>query len=161
MITLRTIQPDEADDAITVMDLVFQELWHVGYDRVKGRYDDFEDMDDIDSYYFQNNGTFMVLEDDGKIIGTGGIGSLDEMTAELKRIWLLKEYRGKGLGRKLVTSLLDFARSHGYQRVELTVASPALQIEAVGLYGSLGFVPVNDPTGEGERLLMRKRFTEK
>jgi len=143
------------------MDLVFQELWQVGYERVKGRYDDFEDMDDIDSYYFQNNGTFMVLEDDGKIIGTGGIGSLDETTAELKRIWLLKEYRGQGLGRKLVTSLLDFAHSHGYQRVELTVASPALQIEAVGLYGSLGFVAVNEPMEEDERLLMGKRFTEK
>ena len=102
----------------------------------------------------------MVLEDAGKIIGTGGIGCLDEKTAELKRIWLLKEYRGLGLGRKLVESLLEFARSHGYQRIELKVASPQIQPEAVGLYSSLGFVPTSNPGGEDESIHMELMITD-
>jgi putative acetyltransferase len=151
MITLRSIHPHEIEAAKALMATVFQALWGIAYAEIQARYDPLEDIEHIQSYYFEYGGTFMVLADGEQLIGTGGINRLDSDTAELKRVFLLQEYRGRGLGRKLVETLLEFARTNGYRRVRLMVATPDLQPEAVGLYTSLGFHPLQaNPNDSGE-----------
>jgi putative acetyltransferase len=139
MIELHPITSEQVEAANYVMDAVCQELWGLTLEFVHIHYDPFEDMLNPQAYYFERNGTFLVLTDGERVIGTGGLGRLDDETAELKRIWLLREYRGRGLGRKMVEALLEFARAHGYRRVELMVATPELQPQAMSLYHSLGF----------------------
>lgn len=143
MINLRTIQAQESKAAIAVMDTVIQEIWQVSLTWLMNETNEFNDLLEIQSFYFDNQGTFMVLEDDGHIVGIGAIGRINEERAELKRIWLLNEYRGRGLGRRLVAGLLDFARAQGYQVIELSVYSPSLQMPAVNLYNSFGFRTIN------------------
>lgn len=101
----------------------------------------------------------MVLADDEQIIGTGGFNRLDADTAELKRIFLMQEYRGRGLGRRLVEILLAFARTNGYRRVRLMVATPDLQPEAVGLYSRLGFRPLPTNPDNSKELYMVLEFS--
>jgi RimJ/RimL family protein N-acetyltransferase len=50
---------------------------------------------------------------------------------------LLPEYRGRGLGRRLMNQALDAARAFGLARVELTVRVDNLR--ALALYRQLGF----------------------
>lgn len=50
---------------------------------------------------------------------------------------LLKDYRGKGLGRRLMESALAAAKTLGFERVELEVF--ASNAPALALYRSLGF----------------------
>lgn len=158
MITLRSIHPQEIEAAKALLDTVFQALWGISYADIQARYDPLEDIEHIQSYYFENGGTFMVLADGEKLIGTGSISRLDADTAELKRIFLLKEYRGRGLGRRLVETLLEFARTNGYGRVRLMVATPDLQPEAVGLYTCQGFCPLSTIPNNSKELHMVLEF---
>ena len=100
-----------------------------------------EDMDDVQKSYFDDDGTFLVMVNDGEIIGTGAIKKLDVEICELKRLWFLKEYRGKGLGYQMTQELLSFARDKGYQRVRLET-DPVAQSQALNFYKRLGFYEI-------------------
>jgi len=100
-----------------------------------------DDMDDIQKTYFENNGTFLVMVHEDRIIGTGAIKRMDGEICELKRLWFLKEFRGKGLGYQMTQELLAFARSVGYQRVRLET-DPEAQSRALNFYKRLGFYEI-------------------
>lgn len=94
-------------------------------------------MDNISSMYREPSGTFLVLLDGKRVVGTGAIRRLDEQTCELKRMWFLPAWRGKGHGARMSEALLQFARSAGYKRVRLDT-TPVLAV-ANRLYQRLGF----------------------
>ena len=99
------------------------------------------DLADVDASYLARGGLFEVATgSDGTIAGCCGIFMLDEKTCELRKMYLLKEARGHGIGGRLLQRALAFARHHGYRRVELETAS-ALK-EAIALYAGAGFVPI-------------------
>src|SRR5688572_14466519 len=79
----------------------------------------FADIDEFEEHYFSRNGIFLVLLDDAQVVGTGGLRPLHGSIAELKRMWFLPPYRGRGLGRNMAEHLLQFARSVGYTHVRL------------------------------------------
>ena len=56
-----------------------------------------------------------------KIVGTTAVRNLKqfESTCELKRMYVLKEFRQLGLGQKLLDIAIDFAKSVGYSRMVL------------------------------------------
>lgn len=74
------------------------------YDRLKDA-----DLKDINGYYFSKGGTFLVGVDEGRVVGTAGVRKLDGNLCEIRRIYLKKDYRGKGNGEKLFLAALDFA----------------------------------------------------
>ena len=77
--------------------------------------------------------------DEGIIVGSGAIRRLSDDICELKRMWFLKDYRGKGLGWQMAIMLLDFAKKTGYQTVRLDIADELKQSQALKLYKRLGF----------------------
>jgi putative acetyltransferase len=101
----------------------------------------FDDMDQISTQYTEPSGTFLVLLDDGRVVGTGAVRRLDDQTCELKRMWFLPEYRGKGHAAKMCELLFAFARSAGYRRIRLDTAPELLAAEK--LYRRLGFHPID------------------
>jgi GNAT superfamily N-acetyltransferase len=87
------------------------------------------------------DGVFLVLrEDDGSAIGCGGIARFDETRGELKRMYVVPEARGRGLGRRLLEELESHARALGYTSVVLETGDR--QPEAIGLYESAGFARI-------------------
>ena len=52
----------------------------------------------------------MVVYLDGRPVGGGAIRRYDAETAELKRVFVIPEAQGKGLGTRLVSELLAFRR---------------------------------------------------
>jgi len=97
------------------------------------------DLKDIERSYLARGGAFFVLEDrDGLIIGAYGLYPLDNQTCELRKMYLHKDHRGKGLGKLLLDSALARARELGFTRVTLETAS--VLKEAIALYESYGFV---------------------
>lgn len=99
------------------------------------------DLNDIEKYYLANGGTFVVVENDqGKIVGTGGLFMLRHGVCELRKMYLLKETRGQGLGKRLIEYFLDLAPKLGFQRIELETAS--VLVEAINLYKRYGFRPI-------------------
>lgn len=100
-----------------------------------------DDMDDFQHTYLDNDGIFLVITDDDQIIGTGAVRKLDESICELKRVWLLFEYHGQGLGYRMIQELLSFARTKGYQRIRLETDRND-QSRAYNLYKRLGFYEI-------------------
>ncbi len=100
------------------------------------------DIKDIESSYFGQGGTFFVLEtEDGTIIGAYGLCPIDEQTCELRKMYLHKAHRGKGLGKFLLEDALSKAGELGFGKVTLETAS--VLTEAISLYKSYGFVEYN------------------
>jgi GNAT superfamily N-acetyltransferase len=83
---------------------------------------------------------FVVRDDDGTLLGCGGVRLLDPQTAEVKRMWLDPSARGRGLGRKLLAALEQAAVELGAERGVLDtfdVLGPAM-----ALYRSAGWQEV-------------------
>ncbi len=65
------------------------------------------DIKDIEKSYFERGGSFYVLEEkDGSIIGAYGLYPVDKATCELRKMYLHRSYRGKGLGKLLLEDAL-------------------------------------------------------
>ncbi len=145
-IEIRHIRPDEIPLAKELIYRVAHEIFHetdsleesIAYYEARGQ---LHDMDDVQQTYFDDDGIFLVMTDDEQIIGTGAIRKIDDRTCELKRLWLLFPYHGKGLGYRLLQQLLSFARDRGYQRIRLETDRND-QSRAYQLYKRLGFYEI-------------------
>jgi GNAT superfamily N-acetyltransferase len=69
---------------------------------------------------------------------TNGEGNLDG-DAELKRMYVIEEMRGRGLARRVLAALEDDARAAGRRRMVLETGIK--QPEAIALYTSSGYEP--------------------
>lgn len=79
---------------------------------------------------------YFVVEQSGKLIGYGGVLVVGE-DGDVQTIALTGEARGRGLGKKLFSDLLDDAVSRGARRVFLEVRSD--NTVAMGIYHDAGF----------------------
>lgn len=98
------------------------------------------DVDDFRQQYGPPTGSFLVAVDGDDVIGSGAIRRIDDRTAELRRMWLLETYHGRGIGYRLAQELFAFARAAGYERVRLSTS--AVQERAIHFYERLGFYPI-------------------
>ena len=76
------------------------------------------DLDKILEIY-HGRGRFWVAIQNEKIIGTVGIKEIDETTAKLKRMFVLPERQGQGVGQALLEHALSFAKTQGYTKIVL------------------------------------------
>ena len=83
------------------------------------------------------NGAFVVVRNDAAGVGCGGVQRLDATTGEVKRMWIHPDWRGVGLGRRLLDHLERVARQLGHRRIELD--TNATRLEAVALYEATGY----------------------
>jgi GNAT superfamily N-acetyltransferase len=88
----------------------------------------------------------LVVEDDA-VLGCGGLRPIAPGVAEIKRMYLRPEARGRGLGRQLLEALLAASRQEGYQQIRLD--TDGLMPAAIQLYRTAGFVSC-DPYPESE-----------
>lgn len=85
-------------------------------------------------------GRYMVATVGSTTVGCGAVVPVDEWTAELDRLYVRPDYRGRGVGRRLLCALEALAVSGGHATVRLV--SGIRQPEAIGLYESAGYDPV-------------------
>lgn len=144
MVEIKPIQQNQIEQAKQVVIAVSLEIWQglLTKDELSC-YDSMSDIENVRSHYFDNNGTFLVLVDGERVVGTGAIRKLDNEICELKRMWFLKEYRGQGLGWKMAQILFDFALAAGYWKIRLDLANEERQPEALKFYRKLGFYPID------------------
>lgn len=106
------------------------------------------EVDEMAEAYAGPGAAYFVALVDGEIVGGAGIGPLvggPEDVCELKKMYLLGEARGLGLGRRLMERCLDAARDAGYGRCYLETLGH--MTEARRLYERNGFTPIDAPMG--------------
>ncbi|WP_114791378.1 GNAT family N-acetyltransferase [Niabella yanshanensis] len=79
--------------------------------------------------------SFFLLEQEGKDTGFAGLELKEDQTAHLHKIYLSPDHQGKGLGKKMIQFIIDFAKNAGAHSLTLHVNryNKALQFyQAVG-----------------------------
>jgi GNAT superfamily N-acetyltransferase len=91
------------------------------------------------------DGECLLARLDGAPVGAVTLQRRTETQAELNRLFVCAEARGQGVGRALVTTLIERARALGYGSLFLNTVRRF--DAALALYRSLGFVvvPGDDP----------------
>ena len=87
------------------------------------------------------SGVFLVAEVDGRPAGCGGWRSFGDGVAEVKRMFTVAEHRNRGVARAVLAELERTAAAAGIE--ELVLETGTVQPEAIGLYESSGYRPVD------------------
>ncbi|GGY29778.1 GNAT family N-acetyltransferase [Streptomyces xanthochromogenes] len=112
------------------------------------RYGDEGDITPLDAAMFMPpRGLYLIAYDpEGRPVATGGWRSQDaneenyrDGDAELKRMYVVPEARGRGLARRILAALEADARAAGRTRMVLETGTK--QPEAITLYTSTGYEP--------------------
>jgi DNA-binding MarR family transcriptional regulator/GNAT superfamily N-acetyltransferase len=82
-------------------------------------------------------GVFVVAVSDGEPVACGGLQTIAPGTGELKRMWVHDDWRGAGLGSRLLRHLEDQARELGHGIIRLD--TNAALTEAIDMYQRAGY----------------------
>jgi putative acetyltransferase len=143
MLTIVPIQPYQIADAKAVISGVAQRIYEPDKspeEFLKTHEHALEDVDNVQEYYDGRSGLFLVVLDDNQVVGTGAVRPWQGDIAELKRLWLLEQYHGQGIGYRVVMQLFEFARQCGYKSIRLQTGFQ--QVRAIAFYKKLGFVEI-------------------
>jgi GNAT superfamily N-acetyltransferase len=163
MLEILPLRSDQAAEARKVIYTVAYALFHdkPTLEETIAHYETawpLQDVLDFQRHYVENGGAFLALLDGERIIGTGALHFLEDGVGEIKRLWLLPEFQGQGLGYRIMQSLIAAAREKGYHTLRLETA-PAYQPRAVAFYRQMGFREIprygDDPDDIGMELILR------
>lgn len=99
-----------------------------------------EEIAHLEEKYGPPSGRFYLLYVEGALAGCVGMKPLDAAHAELKRLFVRPEFRGRKLGEYMTQRILDDARRAGYRFLRLDTL-PSLKA-ALALYRRLGFYEI-------------------
>lgn len=106
----------------------------------------------------QQGVAFFVISQDGVAAGCGGV-QLFESYAELKRMYVRPQFRGLGLGKRILAHLSEYAAQRGITVLRLETGIS--QTEAIGMYQGFGFEripPFGDYREDPVSLCFEKRL---
>lgn len=105
-------------------------------------FQDFDDeLDNLENIYSPPTGCLLLAESYDQIVGCVGLRRFKEGVCEMKRMYVLPDFRSKKIGRKLAVAVIAEARRYGYEKMFLDTI--AFMKEATALYQSLGFQPID------------------
>ncbi len=99
------------------------------------------DAIDVETFYWQPGGEFWVVEALGQVVGSAGYYPTRRgiNAVEIRKMYLLPQVRGRGLGRYLLTTLEAAIQQRGFQTIWVETAT--VLREAVKLYETSGYQP--------------------
>ena len=97
-----------------------------------------QELQQLEKQYGPPEGAlFLIYADSDQPIGCFALRKLQLEICELKRMFLEKNYRGKGIGRQMMENALIEARNLGYNKIRLD--SIQSMKSAIALYEAFGF----------------------
>ncbi len=81
---------------------------------------------------------FWCMYAQGKVIGAVAVKEPDNISCELKSLYLLERYHGMGYGKRMLDIAIAYAKKSGFRKMYLDSLSTSKK--AVALYRKAGFV---------------------
>jgi ribosomal protein S18 acetylase RimI-like enzyme len=88
--------------------------------------------------YAPPQGRLLLAKAGGDLAGCVALHPLEAGICEMKRLYVRPQFRGQGIGKALLNTVLAEARAIGYQRMRLDTVEPIMQ-DAVRMYRAYGF----------------------
>ncbi|MFJ1269118.1 GNAT family N-acetyltransferase [Legionella lytica] len=143
-ISIRLIEPQDNEQLCILIKSVLSEF---GANRPGFAYMD-EETASMYEFYQEQGKSYFVVQKDNRIIGGIGFAPLSGTNAgicELRKMYLDKEARGRGLGNELLNIAINEAKST-YKTMYLETLSHMTQ--AISLYCKFGFSYLSAPLGD-------------
>lgn len=103
-------------------------------------FQDFEiELASLPGEYAPPAGRLFLCHEDETLAGCVALHKLDDVTCEMKRLYVRPGFRGRQLGKGLAEALLHESRVIGYKKMMLDTLP--MMTAAIALYRSLGFNP--------------------
>ena len=125
---------EAATDLAAVRELILEYATSLGVDLSFQHIE--EELATLETFY---NSILVAREEDG-IAGCIALRHIDDAVCEMKRLYIRPHFRGRGIARRLVQSIIDDARARGYASMRLDTL-PSMG-DAMRLYESFGFVDI-------------------
>jgi putative acetyltransferase len=132
MCQLRDYRPGDEEDVFRIVQYVLAE-----YGLATNPEKTDSDLKDIHQSYILSGGAFRILEFDGRTVGSYGLYASTHESCELRKMYLLPEFRRRGLGKKMMEDALRVAKVLRF--IEMTLETNSRLKEAVGLYKAYAF----------------------
>ncbi len=112
------------------------------YDELARRFDGgFDPGEESLDAFRPPDGELLLAVSDGEPVACGGLQRLDARTAEIKRMWVHPDWRGAGLGGRMLRALEQAAVDRGYTVVRLDTNS--VLTDAVTMYRRAGYSAIH------------------
>ena len=98
------------------------------------------ELQTLEQQYASPSGALFLVRCGEVLAGFIAVRQFEPETAELKRMYVRSEFRGKGLGKLLLENAIETARQLGYATLRLDTL-PSMQV-ALGLYHAFGFTDI-------------------
>jgi len=131
-IHLRDYRKGDEEAILTLVKTVL-----VGYDLDVDHKITDRDLADIEGCYLRRGGVFRVVEAAGRVVGSYGLYPASAAVCELRKMYLLPEYQGQGIGKEMMEEVLRAAREKGFR--EIVLETNSVLERAVTLYKKYGF----------------------
>lgn len=99
------------------------------------------DLDEIPEVYQYERSNFWIAIENEKVIGTIALKNCGSNRGYIKRMYVGKAFRGKGVAHELISTLIRFAKDNGYQ--ELFLGTIEDLIAANKFYKKEGFQKID------------------
>ena len=108
-------------------------------------FQDFDkELDSLSTFYGPPTGLIILSKFEDEFMGVTCLRNLGNFIAEIKRMYVKPDARGKGLGRKMLNKAILEAKTLGYRFLRLDTV-PDME-SAIQLYLSTGFYEIEDYT---------------
>ncbi len=99
-----------------------------------------KELEGLPAPYVPPRGRLVLAKVGDEIAGCGAVRPHESGAAELRRLWVRKQFRKHGIARQIMESLMDWSRTAGYRTARLEVLT--VQAGAEPLFKALGFAPL-------------------
>jgi putative acetyltransferase len=97
----------------------------------------------IEDFIYENGQMlifYLAYDENESAIACGALKHFDDSTAEVKRMYVKPQFRGRGLSKLILIQLEGYAKELNYQR--LILETGLKQPEAMNLYNKFGYKPL-------------------
>lgn len=99
-----------------------------------------DDISNLEPYYIGSGGNFFVASEHDQVIGLVALRGGEDREGSVKRLAVLPEQQGRGIGRALVGTLVEWADGNDFQKLTLCTNKGE---RARAIYEHFGFVVVD------------------
>ena len=135
---IRTVQAQTPQHFEYIRRLFMQYADSLGFDLEFQNFN--QELVALPGEYAQPKGCLLLGEDSGHWAGCVALRGIEDFICEMKRLYVIPQYRGQGVGRILARAVIGEAREKGYKKMRLDTIETMK--EARMLYSSLGFYAI-------------------